>query len=326
MSTSDPIPETWELTGDDAKETLARVGRKRLIVDGLKRLLNSDGLSHARSMAFLGVLLFVEGVIGAVGISRALGNGSFAKAISDSLQSAVPGPAGRILNVAAGQGDKAASSGHWLAIAFGTIGALVTGTALMGQIERALNRLYGIESDRSSLHKYGRAFLLALSAGTLALLALGSLGLGGVFASSWGASGVHTLWSIVRWPVGIALLVAAIALLFRWAPRRHMPRWSWMSFGAIIAVGLLALVTAVLNLFFRFSSTFGSTYGPLAGIIALAFWAYATSVALLVGAAAAAQLEAVRARAMPRSAPKVVPPESRLAVASEEAPPLARGA
>ncbi len=99
-----------------------------------------------------------------------------------------------------------------------------------------------------------------------------------------------------------------------------------MSFGAIVAVGLLALVTVVLNVFFRFSSTFGSTYGPLAGIIALAFWTYATSVALLVGAAAAAQLEAVRARAMTRSVPKVVAHEPRLTPAREETPPLARGA
>ena len=118
MSTATTIPETWELTGDDAKDTLARVGRKRLIVDALKRLRFSDGFSHARSMAFLGILLFVEAVIGAVGISRALGNARFAKAIADSLQSVVPGPAGRILHVAAGQGHQAAASGQWLADRF----------------------------------------------------------------------------------------------------------------------------------------------------------------------------------------------------------------
>ena len=26
MSTANPVPETWELTGDDAKETLERTG------------------------------------------------------------------------------------------------------------------------------------------------------------------------------------------------------------------------------------------------------------------------------------------------------------
>jgi hypothetical protein len=40
-----------------------------------------------------------------------------------------------------------------------------------------------------------------------------------------------------------------------------------------------------------------TTYGPLAGIVALAFWAFFSSLALLFGAALAAQLEAVRAGA-----------------------------
>src|SRR5665647_1386319 len=130
----------------------------------------------------------------------------------------------------------AASSGHWVAIAFGTSGALVTGTTMMGQIERAMNRLYGIESDRGAASKYAHAFLLTLTAGTLAAV-----------ASALGSSSTRTIWSVARWPLGILLLIAAIALIMRWAPHRHQPKWSWMSFGAAAAVALLALVTVVLN-------------------------------------------------------------------------------
>jgi uncharacterized BrkB/YihY/UPF0761 family membrane protein len=53
--------------------------------------------------------------------------------------------------------------------------------------------------------------------------------------------------------------------------------------------------TVALALFFQWSSTFGQTYGPLAGIVALMIWALLSSLALLYGAAVAAQLEAVRA-------------------------------
>ena len=243
MSTANLIPETWGLTGDEAKDTLARVGRRRLIGDALKRLRFSDGFSHARSMGFLGILLFVEGVIAVVGIASTLGNPRISHAIARDLQSVVPGPAGRILTQAANQAHQAASSGHWLAIAFGTIAALITGTTMMGQVERAMNRLYGIESDRPTARKYAHAFLLALTAGTLSALAFIALGLGGVLANSIGTSSTHTIWIIARWPVGIALLVASMAVLLKWAPRRHQPTWSWMSFGALVAVGLLVLVT-----------------------------------------------------------------------------------
>ncbi len=50
-------------------------------------------------------------------------------------------------------------------------------------------------------------------------------------------------------------------------------------------------------LFFSVSTSFGETYGPLAGIVALLLWALLSSVGLFFGAAVAAQLEAVRAGA-----------------------------
>jgi uncharacterized BrkB/YihY/UPF0761 family membrane protein len=103
-------------------------------------------------------------------------------------------------------------------------------------------------------------------------------------------------------------------MVLRWAPRRHQPGWSWLSLGALTAVGLMAIVTIALNLFFQFSTSFGSTYGPLAGIIALAFWASFTSTAFLYGSALSAQLEAVRAGATgPKSARKVAESEPQAA-------------
>ena len=307
MSAANLVPETWELTGDDAKETLEHTDRKALLKDAIVRLRTSDGFSHARSMAFLSILLFIQGVIGAVGIASALGSGGLSDAIVRALQSIVPGPAGRVLTEAVQQAHRAGSSGQSVAIMVGTIGAIVTGTTLMGQIERALNRLYGVEKDRDTLQKYGRALLLSLTAGVLTVLAFAGLGLGGAIATSLAGSTASTIWNVARWPIGIALLVAATALIMRWAPRRHQPAWSWLSFGALAGVGLLALVTLAVNLFFQFSSTFGTTYGPLAGIIALAFWAFFSSLALLVGGALSAQLEAGRAGAAePQSTRKLV--------------------
>lgn len=70
-----------------------------------------------------------------------------------------------------------------------------------------------------------------------------------------------------------------------------------MAFGAAVSVVLLLIVTVGLDLMFRLSSTFGATYGPLAGIVALMLWALAASISFLYGAALSAQLEAVRAGA-----------------------------
>jgi uncharacterized BrkB/YihY/UPF0761 family membrane protein len=65
---------------------------------------------------------------------------------------------------------------------------------------------------------------------------------------------------------------------------------------------------------FQISSTFGKTYGPLAGIVALMLWALLASISLLFGGAIGAQLEAVRGgRPAPQSAQKVMESEPDVA-------------
>jgi uncharacterized BrkB/YihY/UPF0761 family membrane protein len=91
------------------------------------------------------------------------------------------------------------------------------------------------------------------------------------------------------------MLTGATACIFRWSPRRRQPGWSWLAIGALLSVVLVLIVTLALNAIFQFSSTFGQTYGPLAGFVALLLWTLLTSIALLYGVALAAQLEAVRA-------------------------------
>jgi YihY family inner membrane protein len=316
MSTANHVPETWGLTGDDAVQTLERTGRGALIRDAFQRLRFSDGFSHARSMAYLTSLVFLQAVIALVGLASALRSGGVSNLIVKTLRQIVPGPAGKILTEAVHQAHRAGSAHRYVALIVGLVGALVSGTTLMGQVERALNRLYGVEQDRPTAQKYGRAFLLAITAGLLFLASFAALALGRAIGSSLTNHSTSVVWSVVRWPLALAVLGAAIALLFNWSPRRHQPGWSWLAFGAIVAVALLAIVTIALDGMFRLSSTFGTTYGPLAGIVALMIWALLASIALLFGAAIGAQLEAVRGgRPDPQSTRKVAESEPDLQAA-----------
>ena len=109
------------------------------------------------------------------------------------------------------------------------------------------------------------------------------------------SSGLDTAWSIGRWPLGAALVAAAVALLFKVSPRRRQPDFSWLAFGSTIAVVLWFAFTGLLVAYLQLSQEFGETYGPLAGVIGLLLWAFLTALALFGGLAVAAQLEAVRA-------------------------------
>ena len=105
----------------------------------------------------------------------------------------------------------------------------------------------------------------------------------------------RSAWMVIRWPLGIALAAAGLAVLFNWSPRRRQPGWPWLAFGAWVSVAGWTLVTAVLALVFNVSKTFGQTYGSLAGLVALQLWTFFSALAILYGVAVAAQLEAVRA-------------------------------
>jgi YihY family inner membrane protein len=308
VSVAQLVPETWELTGDDARETLVRTGRRKLVRDAFLRLRASDGFSHARSLAFLISLLLVQGVILLVGVAAALGENDVSATIIRSIKEAAPGPAGRALTRAVFHAYQTGASRQYFVLAAVGVTALVTGSTLMGQMERALNRLYGIEQDRPTVQKYGQAMLLALTAGLLAVIAFAGFALGHGIGEGIGDHTAATVWRVLRWPLAIALVTASIALLFRWSPRRHQPAWSWLAYGAAISVVLWSLLTLALGFFFQSSTTFSTTYGPLAGMMALLLWALLSSVAILFGAAVAVQLEAVRAGASaPRDETKAVP-------------------
>jgi YihY family inner membrane protein len=306
VSTAALVPETWELTGEDARKTLARTGRRRLLVDAFKRLRVADGFSHARSLAFMTSLVMVQGLIAIVGFASLLGQEGLSPVIVRTIRGAAPGPAGRVLTDAVAQAQHNGSGHRFTALAFGLIGALIAATTAMGQLERALNRLYGIEQDRPTLQKYGFAFLLALSVGVLDACAFAALAFGRTIGASLNNDSVSHVWNVARWPLGLALTAAAMTMLLRWCPRRHQPSPSWLAFGAGVSVLLWTLVTLALAAFFSWSSSFGATYGPLAGMVALLMWALLSAVAVLYGAAVAAQLEAVRAgAATPQDAEKV---------------------
>jgi YihY family inner membrane protein len=308
VSSANPVPETYDLSGDDAWSALRHTGVRRLIRDAFIRLRASDGFSHARSMAFVALLVVVQGLIAVVGLASLMRPGGLGDLIPRTLREAAPGPAGQVLTQAVDQAHRAGGGHHWLALIVGLGGALISGATLMGQMERALNRLYGIERDRASVRKYTRAFVLAVSAGTLVCLAFVAIVLGRQVAASLGSPTAARVWGDARWPIAIVLVTLGLAAILRWSPRRHQPKWSWLTFGAALSVGMWVIASLLLGWFFGVSTTFGETYGPLAGIVALLLWAYLSSVAILLGASVAVQLEAVRAGvASPR---RLADPES----------------
>jgi YihY family inner membrane protein len=299
MSTATEVPPTFELEGDDARDTLRRTGFGQLVKDSISRFRAADGTSHSRSLAFQIALASIPGLIAFVGFTTFFNLPALRKLFERTATTLAPGPAGQIFHQAFHQGSSDAKSAGLTALIFGLIAALSSATTGMAQIERGANRIYGIEEDRPFMKKYGVAFLLTVTAGLLSVIAFVLFVAGGAIATSGPAAGwsdnLVSIWQVVRWPLAVVLMVVAIALILRITPNRHQPQLSWLAVGASVAVVMWVVLTALLALYLGTSKNFGQTYGPMAGILGLLFWAFLSSLALFLGIAFSAQLEAVRA-------------------------------
>ena len=297
MSTATSVPETYELEGDDALRTLRHTGWGQLAKDAFVRFRAADGTSHARGLAFQVMLTLLPFVIAVVGLATVLNVDELRQLLTQTVDRVAPGPAGQIFTQAINQGAKSASRGGAFALLAGAVAALASATVAMGQIERGANRLYGVEQDRPTAQKYLNGFKLACTAGVLSVAAFMLILAGSDMAGAVGLSGVvKGLWTLLRWPLSIAFVVLAFALLFKAAPRRHQPSWSWLAVGSGVSVLLWFIFTGALAFYLDAASgTFGRTYGPLTGVIAILIWSFLTSLAIYLGLAFAAQLEAVRA-------------------------------
>ena len=297
MTTASEVPLTrGELEGDEAVETLRRTGRRRLALDAVDRFRAADGFSHSRALAFQVTLTLLPALIAVVGLAAALGHDEFTQIVRETIQDLTPGAPGEILTEALRHGSESGHESGETAVVAGGIAALIAGMSAMGQVERGANRIYGVERDRPFVRKYAVALGLTLTAGVLALLSLVLLMGGAALRNALDLGEVFdSVWRIARWPLGVVSAIGSVALLFELSPRRRQPEASWLAFGAGVSVILWLVFMGALALYMDATDSFGATYGPIAGTIGVLLWAFLTAIALFLGLAFAAQLEAVRA-------------------------------
>lgn len=97
-----------------------------------------------------------------------------------------------------------------------------------------------------------------------------------------GNAGV-TAWNIAKWPVLLALVAAALALLYR-LPHLGGERLRWVTTGSITAIVLWLLVSGAFGLYLSTLASYQRTYGTLSGAIAFLVWLWLTNVVVLIGA------------------------------------------
>lgn len=290
-----------ELDAEDAWHSVRRHGLWRLGVDSFVRFRFGDGFTSSRALALQMALGVVPFLLAMTGLAADLDAEQEARVLARTIGALSPGSReDDLLSGALASGEAAEEAGE-IALVLGLLFAVISMVTAVAQVERGSNRIYGIARDRPSLWKYGRALLmtavlaLPIASGFALLVAGGPFGDAMQEVYGWSAATDRT-WDIARWPLGLAVTTLTIAVLLNHAPRRRQPGLSWLGLGAAVSVALTMAASGLLGVYVSYSDSFGSVYGPLAGVMALLLWCYLTSVAFFFGTALAAQLEAMHAR------------------------------
>lgn len=181
-------------------------------------------------------------------------------------------------------------------ISIGLVGALWAAGGGMGALIKALNRAYDVPETRPFWKRTLLALGMTLSAGATVMAAFIIL----VGAGAWGEdiagwigadSAFAVTLMIVRWPIAVVLIMAAVALLYRLAPNVDQ-KFHFLSAGAVLFALVWLPATFAFSIYVSNFGSFNATYGALGGVVVLLLWFYVSSVVLLVGAELNAMIHA----------------------------------
>jgi membrane protein len=87
------------------------------------------------------------------------------------------------------------------------------------------------------------------------------------------------------------LTVAALSVLYRWAPSREVAKWRWITPGSLLAASLWLLASLAFSFYVSSFGAYDAAYGALGGVVVALLWFYISAYAVILGAELNAELE-----------------------------------
>lgn len=180
-------------------------------------------------------------------------------------------------------------------MSFGILLALWTASIGVRSLMNAMNRVYAVEESRPSwklvllsvAYTVGLAVMLLLAAGFMTL---------GPQVMSWLASQIGmeqmlvTLWTWIRWPLAILLMMLAVALIYYATPDVEQD-FRFITPGSVVAVIVWLAASIGFGIYVQNFGNYNATYGSIGAIIVLLLYFYISAAVLLLGAQLNATIE-----------------------------------
>jgi membrane protein len=180
-------------------------------------------------------------------------------------------------------------------LSVGIVIALWTASAGVRLMMSAMNAAYDVVEGRPAWKRFPLSIFYTIGIAGMLLIAAALMVLGPQ-VMEWIASQVGledfivTLWTIVRWPVVVILLMMAVALIYYVMPDVKQ-EFRFITPGSVLAVVVWIIASLGFGLYVKMFANYNAMYGSIGAIIVLLLYFYISAAVLLLGAEMNAVIE-----------------------------------
>jgi len=88
-----------------------------------------------------------------------------------------------------------------------------------------------------------------------------------------------------------ALMILALAILYRYGPSRRRAKWRWLTVGSAFAALSWLTVSFLFSWYLANLANYNATYGALGAVVGLMMWMWLGIIVVLVGAELNSEIE-----------------------------------
>ena len=256
-----------------------------VVKQAVKSFMDDDMVTYAAALSYHLTLALFPFVIFMLTLLGALGLSEFFDRLLHQAQAALPPDAYELLARVIGEIRGQPREGL---LSVSIIFALWAASTGMRSVMNALNVAYDVKETRPAWKRYPLSILytIGLVAVVIATAAFRLIGPWAVqrFANQLELTTlVTTLWTWLRWPVVVLLLLLTIALIYYLGPNIDQP-FRYVTPGSIAAVVVWIVASIGFSIYVENFGNYGATYGSLGGMIVLLLYFFVSAAVLLLGA------------------------------------------
>lgn len=266
-----------------------------VVLTALKRAMAGNVTDVAGALAYYAFLAIPAALLVAVGVFGLVADEGAIQSVVDRLDGVVPAEALTLIDDTLTRVTGNSGGGLSLAIV-GLLLALWTVSGAANALMRALNRIHGRTESRNFARQ--RLVALALVAWTLlgVVISFGLLVLGPPLSQAVGEavgaeSAARWIWWSAQWPILICALIWSLGAILRLGPDGdHSDRRALLA-GAAVATLIWLVASGLFAVYVSQFGNYNAAWGSLSAVIVMLTWLWLTSLAILLGAQVAAEVE-----------------------------------